>query len=256
MVIIRQLYADNDLQSLILSLTDPRPERMTTRNQDRQIKLAHLRNRFKTLTSTARETPGRHKQRISGQTVQRRLKESLRSARRSYRGPVLTCRQGCSEQEVICNGIVYIGEESFFFWRIPFSSIPIRWSNTNLEASWGTICVLLRRGSWGSLMICAAISFHCKSRLHFCNASLTAQRHRDDILIPYVSLIFANHPDLNVFEQDNTRPFTARNSQNHLNNVGIQIMPWTSLSPDLAPIEHFLDELGRCVKCRAQIPVT
>ena len=114
MVIIRQLYADNDLQSLILSLTDPRPERMTTRNQDRQIKLAHLRNRFKTLTSTARETPGRHKQRISGQTVQRRLKESLRSARRSYRGPVLTCRQGCSEQEVICNGIVYIGEESFF----------------------------------------------------------------------------------------------------------------------------------------------
>ena len=121
-------------------------QRVTTRNQDRRIRLAHLRDRFTTATSTARETPASHRQRIIAHAVRRRLKESRLSARRPYRGPLLT-RKGCSGQEVICNGIVYVGEESFF-WRIPVSSVPIRWSNTNLEASWVAICVLLRRGSW------------------------------------------------------------------------------------------------------------
>ena len=105
-------------------------------------------------------------------------------------------------------------------------------------------------------MIWAAVSFHYKSRLHFCNANLTAQRHRDDILIPYVAPMFVKHPDLNVFQQDNARPHTARISQTYLNNAGIQVMPWPSLSPDLAPIEHVWDELGRRVKNRALRPVT
>ena len=88
----------------------------------------------------------------------------------------------------------------------------------------------------GSLVIFAAVSFHYKSRLHFCNANSTAQRYRDDILIPYAAPMFANQ-DLNVFQQDNARPYTATISQNYLNNVGIHVMPWPSLSRDLAPVE-------------------
>ena len=39
--------------------------RVTTDQQDRHIRLQHLRNRFKTAASTAMETPGRHNPRIS-----------------------------------------------------------------------------------------------------------------------------------------------------------------------------------------------
>ena len=49
----------------------PRPgqPRVTTAAQDRSIRTAHLRDRFRTATATANATPGRHNNRISRQTV-------------------------------------------------------------------------------------------------------------------------------------------------------------------------------------------
>jgi hypothetical protein len=49
---------------------------------DRHIRLQHLRSRFKTAVSTARETPERHNPRISSATVRRRLRENGLRARR------------------------------------------------------------------------------------------------------------------------------------------------------------------------------
>ena len=238
-------------------------QRVTTRNQDRQIRLAHLRDRFKTATSTARETPGRYRQRISGQTVRRRLKESRLTARRPYRGPVLTRRHRTQRLQWARGHLQW----NRLRWRGVLFSDESRF---HLSRSDGRTRIWRRRGErfasccveevdrfgGGSLMIWAAVSFHYKSRLHFCYSNLTAQRYRDDILIPYVAPMFANHPDLNVFQQDNARPHTAHISQTYLNNAGIQVMPWPSLSPDLASIEHVWDELGRRVKSRAQRPVT
>jgi transposase len=72
----------------------PRPgqPRVTTDQQDRHIRLQHLRKRFKTAASTARETPGRHNPRISSATVRRRLRENGLRTRRPFRGPLLTPR--------------------------------------------------------------------------------------------------------------------------------------------------------------------
>ena len=63
--------------------------------------------------------------------------------------------------------------------------------------------------------------------------------------------MFANQPDLNVIQQDNWRPHTARISQTYLNNAGMAF-PFANF----APIEPVWDELGRRVKSRAQRPVT
>ena len=195
-------------------------------NQDRQIRLANLRDRFKTATSTARETPGRYKQRISGQTVRRRLKQSRLTARRPYRGPVLTRRHRTQRLQWARGHLQW----NRLRWRGVLSSDESRFHLSRSDGRtriwrlrgerYASCCVEeVDRFGGGSLMIWTAVSFHYKSRLHFCNANLTAQRYWYDILIPYVAPTFANHPDLNVFQQDNARPHTARISQTYLNNA-------------------------------------
>ena len=70
----------------------PRPgrERVTTPEQDRYIRLLHLRNRFRSASRTARETPGTHNPRISSPTVRRRLRQCDLRCRRPVRGNILT----------------------------------------------------------------------------------------------------------------------------------------------------------------------
>ncbi|GFV66327.1 DDE_3 domain-containing protein [Trichonephila clavipes] len=46
-----------------------------------------------------------------------------------------------------------------------------------------------------------------------------------------------------IYQQDNARPHTARLSQQCLQ--GYDVLPWPARSPDLSPIEHVLDALGR-----------
>ncbi|GFV58312.1 transposable element Tcb2 transposase [Trichonephila clavipes] len=45
-----------------------------------------------------------------------------------------------------------------------------------------------------------------------------------------------------IFQQENTRPQTARVSQDYLRTV--TTLPWPSLFPDLSPIEHIWDHWG------------
>ena len=50
--------------------------RVTTPAQDRYIRTAHLRDRYRMATTTARVTPGTHNLSISAQTVRNRLREA------------------------------------------------------------------------------------------------------------------------------------------------------------------------------------
>ena len=64
--------------------------RVTSRRQDRTIRLAHLRNRHLTATETALNTVGTHNRQISPKTVGSRLREIGLRARRPYVGLPLT----------------------------------------------------------------------------------------------------------------------------------------------------------------------
>ena len=66
-------------------LRSARP-RVTSRRQDRTIRLAHLRNRHLTATETALNTVGRHNRQISPKTIGSRLREIGLRARRPYVG--------------------------------------------------------------------------------------------------------------------------------------------------------------------------
>ena len=144
--------------------------------------------RFKTATSTARETPGRHRKRISGHTVRRRLKESRLSARRPYRGPVLTRRHRTQRLQwarghlqwnrLRWRGVLFSDESRFHLSR---SDGRRRiWRRPGERYAFCCVEEVDRFGG-GSLMIWAAVSFHYKSRLHYYYGSTLSGRHPDTL---------------------------------------------------------------------------
>ena len=92
-------------------------QRVTARNQDRRIRLAHLRDGLKTATSTARETPGHHRQRISGQTVRRKVGLVLASEQvltRRYRTQRLQWARGFLQwNRLRWRGVLFSDESRF-----------------------------------------------------------------------------------------------------------------------------------------------
>ncbi|GFR93772.1 transposable element Tc1 transposase [Elysia marginata] len=66
--------------------------RCTTQRQDRNLVRNHMNNRFLSASASSRHTRERNNQRISANTVRRRLSCSGIRARRPYIGPILTQR--------------------------------------------------------------------------------------------------------------------------------------------------------------------
>lgn len=56
--------------------------------------------------------------------------------------------------------------------------------------------------------------------------------------------------------QDGARSHTARVVQEYLNQHNIQVLDWPACSPDLNPIEHIWDQLGKAIRGRPNQPIT
>ncbi|UYV83620.1 hypothetical protein LAZ67_23001706 [Cordylochernes scorpioides] len=92
------------------------------------------------------------------------------------------------------------------------------------------------------IMVWGAIAYDSRSPLLRIQGTMTAQRYVDDVLRP-VTLPYLQGVPNALYQQDNARPHTARIIQQALQDV--QMLPWPPYPPDLSPIEHVWDIIGR-----------
>ena len=104
----------------------------------------------------------------------------------------------------------------------------------------------------GSVMIWGGISFNRKTDLRKVRGNLIAVRYCADIITPVIVPYIANR-NADVLQQDNARCHTARHAQNVLAANHINTLDWPAKSPDLSPIEHLWDYLGRTVRGRNDV---
>ncbi|GFX72682.1 transposable element Tcb2 transposase [Trichonephila clavipes] len=238
--------------------------RGTTPADDRYIVLQARRNRRQTAGEIARHTTQATGRPISRFTVARRLHAGGLFARRSVRCVPLTpahrrrrslwCREHRNWRDNEWGRVLFTDESRFslssdshriLIWRERGSrNHP---SNIIERDRYGGRGVLV----WGSIMLGSRTDLHI-----FDAGSVNGTRYCNEILLPYMRLFRGAMGLQFLFMEDNAPCHRTVAAEQLLESEDIERMDWPARSPDLNPIEHVWDFLGRRLAARTLPPVT
>ncbi|KFM71592.1 Transposable element Tcb1 transposase, partial [Stegodyphus mimosarum] len=129
-----------------------------------------------------------------------------------------------------------------FIWRAPGT----RYQQENISER--------HRYDGAGVLVWGGIIPGSRTDLHVQIGTITSQIYRDVILEQHVRLFRGAMGTQFVFMDDNARPHRANIVSKCLQSEDITRMDWTSFSPDLNPVEHVWDMLGRRVAARQPPP--
>ncbi|GFV96441.1 transposable element Tcb2 transposase [Trichonephila clavipes] len=193
--------------------------RATTPNEDRYLVLTARRHRNMNATLLQQHLRSATGTMVSTQTVQDRLHGV-----------------GMYAHRPLSHFSVHPDNRRIFFWRD-------RGSRNNPSFVHESVRFCGR----GELVYCG-ISSDGRTYLYIIrDGFLTARRYRDEILKPIVVPYVAAIGDDFILMDDNSRPHRANLVEDSRFEEGIVRMEWPACSPNMNPIEHVWDALGRRV---------
>ncbi|GFX03662.1 transposable element Tcb2 transposase [Trichonephila clavipes] len=216
--------------------------RGTTPADDRYIVLQARRNRRQTAGEIARHTTQATGRPISRFTAARRLHGGGLFARRPVRCVLLTPAHRRRHESRFS---LSSDSHRILIWRERGSrNHP---SNIIERDRYGGRGVLV----WGGIMLGSRTYLHI-----FDTVSVNGTRYCNEILLPYVRLFRGSMGLQFLFMDDNAPCHRTVAAEQLLESEDIERMDWPARFPDLNPIEHVWDFLGRRLAARTLPPVT
>ncbi|GFX98335.1 transposable element Tc1 transposase [Trichonephila clavipes] len=234
------LYGAQSYGTAIRGFSSGRP-RGTTPADDQYIVLQARRNRRLTAGEIARHTTQATGRPISRFTVARRL-----------HGGGLFARRPVRDNEW---GRVLFTDESRFSLSSDSHRILV-WRERGSRNHPSNIIERDRYGGrgvlvWGGIMLGSRIDLHI-----FDAGSVNGTRYCNEILLPYLHLFRGAMGLQFLFMDDNAPCHRSAAAKQLLESEDIERMDWPARSPDLNPIEHVWDFLGRRLAARTLPPAT
>ena len=253
--VIQRLYQRFHATGSVQERPHPGRPRCTTRREDRFLQVSALRDRTTTADQLRRQLLRATNNNISDQTVRNRLHEArLHSRNAAVRIPltpahrqarVVWCRRHLRWTRQQWSQVLFTDESRF---TLSFNDGRIHVWRRQGERFHDCAVREHDRYGGGSVMVWGGIHLNGRTPLHLVQGTLTGARYRDDILRPIVMPTLRAMGRGSILQDDNAPPHRAMVARAFLQQQNIPRMDWPARSPDLAPIEHLWDSLGRSVR--------
>lgn len=242
-------------------VTDPRDDRAIVREVRRQpfLNANIVARNFPNRRQQQQQQRRRHQVRnICSRTVINRLREAGLHARHPNRVPLLTARHRRARLAYAYahrnwalrqwSNVLFTDESRFSLHGN--DRRPLVWRRRGERFGQNFVRPVVAYGG-GSVMVWGGVSRHWKTPLVIVRENLTARRYIDQILRPIV-LPRRQHQRSFILMQDNARPHTANVTKRFFERHNITLLRHPAMSPDLNPIEHVWDMMGR--RLRTEYP--